>query len=499
MSALAVAGCSTTNTTGASTMTGRTTNHPAGSSGTRLTWHSCGKTFRCATLVVPVSYNRPHGDTLRIAVIELPATDGSHAAPDILLNPGGPGASGIEFLRSSAGGFPATLRRKFDLVSFDPRGVGASSPVECAANLAQVRELIAAPPAPIGAAGLARFVATTKQFDALCAEHTSHALLANVSTEAEARDLDRLRAALGQSKLNYLGLSYGTYLGTLYAERFGAHVRAMVFDGAVDPSLSQEALDRAQSLGFERDLHDFFNWCSSSQSCTKALPLGASSSYHRVMSRLEAGGTVRAALVQSVGGAQNIDYGTALAGVTAALYSKSSWPYLAQAISQAMVGDGIGFAALAFAFEGISPNGTFSNLVAANSAINCVDRPVPTDLSQYEASAAQLAKIAPDFGAAGAWGPLICAYWPVPPTGRIGRAHLTRPLPILVVGSTRDPATPYAWAQSLTTQLSGAELLTRSGDGHTGYFSSGCVRGLVDDYFSTLARPPSGTICASGA
>ncbi len=309
--------------------------------------------------------------------------------------------------------------------------------------------------------------------------------------------MDRLRGALRQSRLDYLGFSYGTYLGTVYAEMFPSHVGAMVLDGAIDPALSTEAGDLVQAEGFEGDLHDFFAWCATNSSCAHELPSGAEAEYATVMKHLEEGATLPANLVAAVGGAQRVDYGLGLLGVIASLYSKSSWPYLAQAINEGVHDNGTDLAALAFSYAGINANGTFSNLLEANAAIGCVDHPVPDKVSQYAAFAALAAKRAPDFGAAEAWGGLGCLQWPVRSTVAVAPAHLARPLPILVIGSTRDPATPYAWAKALTAQLAGAELLTRTGDGHTGYFSSSCVERLVDGYFLTMKRPPAGTVCAS--
>jgi TAP-like protein len=197
-----------------------------------------------------------------------------------------------------------------------------------------------------------------------------------------------------------------------------------------------------------------------------------------------------------LGGVQQINDAVALTGVVFSLYSTTYWTYLAQALSEATSGNGTLFAELADSYFGFNANGTASNLVSAELAISCLDRPVPA-VSSYPVLARRLAVVAPDFGAAEAWGSVACNFWPVPPTGKVGPIHLPQPLPILVVGSTHDPATPYAWAVALTRQLSGAELLTRTGDGHTGYFSSRCVRKWVDSYLVTGLRPPPGTVCTS--
>lgn len=453
--------------------------------------------FRCSPLVVPVSYGRPSDGTLRLAVVELPAGNHAASAPDIVMNPGGPGGSGVQFLESDASSFPAIIREHFNLVSFDPRGIGESDPVRCFTTLSGFVRYLALPPFPTKSFPLADFLAANKSFAGDCAAHTSRTLLANVSTADTARDMDRLRLALGQERLDYLGFSYGTYLGTLYAEMFPSHVGATVLDGAVDPALSSEAAALVQAEGFEGDLHDFFSWCPTDTVCSAELPSGAESEYSALMKRLEEGRTLPDSLPAAFG-LRSVDYGIGLLGVIASLYSKGSWPDLAEAIRTGMQGDGTWLAELAFSYAQINQNGTFSNLLEANAAIGCLDRPVPTRLSQYPAFAALAARRAPDFGAQEAWGSAGCLEWPVRSSAVVGPAHLSRPLPILVVGSTRDPATPYSWAKALTAQLTGAELLTRTGDGHTGYFSSSCVERWVDDYFLTTKRPPAGTVCASG-
>lgn len=501
---LAVVGasCAVRSAAGGTGTTSRTPTTPvaSGSGGslpavTALSWHSCGTTFRCSTLIVPVSYSDAGDGTLALAVVELPATGDPSSAPDLVMNPGGPGASGVQFLEASASAFPAALRREFNLVSFDPRGIGGSDPVVCASP-AELRAFIALDPDPSTPAEIAGTIAAVKAFDAACARSVPRDVLANLSTVVTARDMDRLRAALGESKLDYLGFSYGTYLGALYAQAFPGRVGNMVLDGAVDPALSEVATEQQQGLAFEVDLHDFFAWCPTNTQCASELPTPAAT-YHEVIGSLQAGQTLNADIVAALGGDQQVNYGVALTGVISSLYSTNDWPYLAEALAEAASGSGTLLAELAYQYAGFNANGTVENLLSANVAISCLDRPAPPR-SSYPSLARLFAKTAPDFGAAEAWGSLECNYWPVPPTGRAAPVHLSESVPILVVGSTHDPATPYAWAQALTSQLEGAELLTRDGDGHTGYFSSTCVQAWVDRYLSTGVRPPKGTVCASG-
>jgi len=463
----------------------------AGARAGGLSWHPCASGYRCASLAVPVDYADPQEGTLKLALIELPAT-GRHVVGDLVMNPGGPGASGLEFLQEVS--FPAGLRASFNLVSFDPRGVGQSDPVTCV-GAAGIRSLVSLNPDPKTPAQVATVVRATQAFDQACAKHTSAQLLRNVSTLDEARDLDRIRAALGQPKLDYLGLSYGTYLGELYAEQYPTHVRAMVLDGAVDPALSDNQVAAQQAAGFEADLGDFFGWCHTSQYCASELPHGAKPSYLQLVHQVSQGKPLLANLQPLYGGVQRVTMGVLETAVLGSLYSDQTWPDLAQAIAQGLDGDGSFLAGLAYSYEGLQPTGQFDNLVAANAAINCVDHQYPTGVSAYEVLAGQLAKAYPDFGALSAWSNIECAFWPVRSTQQPAPAHVSGHFPILVIGSTGDPATPYSWAQALTRELGHARLLTRKGPGHTGYLYSTCVQHWADRYLETLRLPPVGTVC----
>jgi hypothetical protein len=215
------------------------------------------------------------------------------------------------------------------------------------------------------------------------------------------------------------------------------------------------------------------------------------------MANLEAGQTIPAQLQPQFGGDQPVDYGVALTGVVASLYSSDDWPDLAQALSEAVNGNASYLDGIALSYEGFQPNGSLENIEASNAAVNCLDHPAPTSISTYVSLAKQFSAAAPDFGGMEAWGSLICAYWPVAPTGTPTEIHAAGAPPIVVVGGTHDPATPYEWAQALASQLDSGVLLTRDGDGHTSYFSSTCVDTWVDQYLMTLRTPPKGTVCQS--
>jgi pimeloyl-ACP methyl ester carboxylesterase len=315
-------------------------------------------------------------------------------------------------------------------------------------------------------------------------------LLPHVSTRDAARDMDVLRAALGDEKLTYLGKSYGTYLGAVYADLFSGRVRALVLDGAVDPTLSAEALDRAQAQGFEVALQAFVADCARRSGCPLGTSAGEASK--KLESFLE---EVARDPLPGIG-ERLLTGGDAISGVAAALYSKEQgWPVLRIALRAALAGDGAALLSLADSMAERDDDGSYSNLVAANTAINCADHPAPKDVSVFAENARIYAKESPHFGAYIAWSGLVCAYWPV-------KASEPAPLraegaaPILVVGTTRDPATPYAWAKALASQLTSGVLLTLEGDGHTAYGNgNACIDRTVEAYLIDAKPPTNGAVC----
>ncbi len=466
------------------------------SSAPSLRWRSCDHDFRCSTLRVPISYADPRRGTIGIAVVEAPAT--GKPEDDVVTNPGGPGVGGVSWLEQSISTFPASFRQHVSIISFDPRGTGGSAPVRCLST-AQLKSWLGYDPSPRSSAQIRADVAQSKAFVAACTAHTSKLLLANVGTAESAADMNQLRIALGQRRLDYLGFSYGTYLGELYAEHYASSVGRFVLDGVVDPALSTRELALQQALGFELELHAFFSWCNSNSSCERDLPRGASASWQRLVTALSKGATLRATLRASDGGSTTLDLGMAETGAAEALYSPLLWPALGYGIALALQGDGSELALLAYLYAEMSPGGSFPNVTDANMAINCVDGPSPHQVSAYESLASYLARKAPDFGPEEAWGGLPCAYWPVAPTGKQAPVHAPGTPPVLIVGSTGDPATPYGWAQAVAKQFPHGVLLTRSGNGHTGYAASACVRGYVDSFFTSGSLPRTGTVCASGS
>jgi pimeloyl-ACP methyl ester carboxylesterase len=449
-----------------------------------LVWQSCHDVFLCSTLLVPLDYSKPTGRTLHIAVIRKPSS-GSHEG-SLIINPGGPGASGVSFEAEAASSF-SQLTVHYDLVSFDPRGVGLSDPIRCLTS-AQLTTFINTNPVPQDAAEHRRLVAQAKLFANDCFKRNGN-YLEHVGTIDQARDMDVLRAALGDAKLTYYGASYGTYLGAEYAQLFPTHIRAMVLDGALNPDERSTQENLVQAEGFETDLHDFLAACVNSGTC----PLGSTDA--AAQAGLESLRAQVTAQPESVNG-RELGAGDFFEGLAAGLYSTSDWPQLWAVLGNAMKGNGAGLMVFADSLTERNSDGSYTNLIESNLAINCIDRPSPRSVGTYDSKARAFAKKSPDFGEAIEYGSLPCAFWKVPPVGTVHPVHARGAPPILVIGTTRDPATPYVWAQALAKQLSSGVLLTHDGDGHTAYLDNNpCVDAAVKSYIDDLATPKVGTIC----
>ena len=448
----------------------------------KLAWHDCGSPFTCASLLVPLDYSHPAAGTVNIAVIRKKST-GSHRG-SLILNPGGPGGSGVQFERQAAFAY-AGLNDHFDLVSFDPRGVGQSRPIRCLTS-AQLDSFFEADPTPSTAASRAHIIAMSKEFADGCWKRNG-TYLAHVGTLDAARDMDVLRAALGDRKLTYYGASYGTFLGAKYAQLFPTHIRALVLDGAVNPAENTVAGDIEQSRGFETNLHDFLAWCVKQGSC----PLGSTNaSAETGLDRL----TSQVRSHPEPVGSRSMDAGEFFIGLASGFYSTSEWPTLRTALADAQHGTGNGMLALADDLTERNPNGSYSNLMESNMAINCIDRDSPRSVAGFDAAAEQAQQASPHFGLAILYSSLPCAFWHVAPVESAHPVSAPGAPPILVVGTTHDPATPYVDAVALARQLGSAgRLLTLNGDGHTAYLrGDACIVSYVNTYIES-ARAPSGS------
>jgi pimeloyl-ACP methyl ester carboxylesterase len=456
----------------------------------KLSWTGCGGSFQCSRLTVPVDYAAPDGATIQLALIRLPAGKPGQRLGSLVINPGGPGGSGIDYTRAARAVISDAARRNFDVVGFDPRGVGESAPLKCLTD-AQTDQLLAADPTPDDADEVTSTVALFRQLGQRC-QAGGGALLGHVDTVEAARDIDVLRAALGDPRLFYLGKSYGTFLGATYAELFPHNVGRMVLDGAIDPSLSADEVNIGQARGFEQATRAFVADCVQAESC----PLG--SDVDGGMKRLRGLLSSLDARPLPTGDASRpLTEGWGSLGIAVAMYDQGYWPVLRQALDQAFGGNGAGLLRLADAYADRSDNGTYSsNQNTVIYAVNCLDRPDDGGLAGVRGSLQRYEKAAPTWGAFLAWSQLPCAYWPVKSHNAPQRLSAVGSPPIVVVGTTRDPATPYEWAKGLAGQLSDGHLVTYEGDGHTAYMrGSRCVDRAVDAYLLRGTVPADGLTC----
>lgn len=453
----------------------------------KVTWHDC-TLGKCATVTVPIDYDKPAGATTKLAVKVIPSTSGK-ATHSMFVNPGGPGGSAIDYADTMATEFGKDVRAKYDIVGVDPRGVGESSPLKCLSDT-QFDTFTEADPDPDNAAEIKEFRHLTAALGTACEKHSGE-LAAHVSTEEAARDMDVVRALLGRKTMDWFGASYGTQLGATYAQLFPKTVDRMVLDGAVDPSLGVVDSSLGQATGFERAVESYAKDCVKSSSC----PLG---------NNADAGLTKIAALLSQLdatpmktGTDRKLTEGLAFYGIAVTLYDKSTWKYLTQGLTQAFQGDGSTLLALSDAYFDRKPDGSYSgNLGQVIYAVNCLDGSDRLTQGQTEALIPRFEKVSPVFGRALAWGALGCTDWPIKATHPQVKISADGAKPIVVIGTTRDPATPYEWAESLAKQLSSGVLVTRVGDGHTAYGSgNSCITKAVDAYLVSDTVPKNGLVC----
>lgn len=444
--------------------------------------------YQCATIVVPLDPAHPTRATINLALARHPAPRTSRGA--LLVNPGGPGVSAVDALPHLLDMLGPTVKSDFDVVAFDPPGVGHSAPITCLGNAA-LGQYLHSDPAPPGPAAINEIVGADRHLGSACQIH-SGAILSHVSTADAARDMDLVRGALGQQKLNYLGFSYGTSLGAAYAELFGANVRAMVLDGAIDPSQAALPILAAQAAALDAQFRRFASACEASASCPWRAGGGPGgdlvAAFEDLLSR------VRHHPIPV--GDRTVGPSELLYGTIAGLYSTQSWPVIDQALADAEAGNGTLMLGAFDQYVERSPNGTYANTFEAESAVNCLDGPAPS-VDGIAAGGPGFVRSAPVFGTLVLYGELSCSVWPVPAMSSPHRITAPEAPPIVVIGSTGDPVTPYSAAWSLAAQLTHGVLLTRVGDGHTGYGASSCVQAAADAYLRDLRVPPAGTSCPS--
>ena len=439
--------------------------------------------LQCGTLVVPLNYADPSGPTISIAVARHPAEVPADRIGSLVIDPGGPGVSGIDDMANELSVLTPQLLDDFDIVMFDPRGVERSDPVTCGETPGAAPATLA-DPVPTTPAQVSATIAGLEQYAAAC-EKASPTILPYMGTVDVARDMDRLRTALGDSGLTYMGQSYGTLLGLTYAALFPTHVRAMVLDSVIDPALSLNQMTLGQAEGFESELDAFFTWCAGTASCPWR-PSGDPTAAVLTLLASSAASPVPAGNGRAAGAGELYD------ALLDGLYAQSDWPQLGDALAADATGDGAQVVAMS---DHYNANGS-SNGADAGVAIDCLDHPASHDPAAYGSLAGVFKASAPVFGPLLAWGEAACAVWPAPPTRTVGPVSAAGAPPILVIGTTDDPATPYAWAVSVTHELSRSVLLTVDGDDHVSYFYSECVRDDVQIYFVDGTTPPAGATCS---
>jgi pimeloyl-ACP methyl ester carboxylesterase len=462
-----------------------------------LTWTNCENSLQCATATAPLDWANPADESIELALVRSKAT-GSNRLGSLLLNPGGPGGSGYDYVAQSAnGGVTEAVQEQYDIVGFDPRGVGKSTQVTCGDDPTVMDNFLYGDPADDSDSvegsdeWLEEGIAATADFGAIC-EASTGALFSHVDTETTARDLDLLRAVLGDEKLNFLGYSYGTYLGATYAELYPENTGRIVLDGAVDPAVTKSESAMIDATGFENALRAYMASCLDSSDCVfDGTVDDAMADVRTLMDSLD-----ESPLRADDG--RELDSNPFTTAMMFPLYDKENWPYLDQLFTATLDGDPSVAWALADAYnDRDSETGEYTtNLFAVYFAVTCLDDASSASFDEVRTQEAAISEAAPVFGPEFGYGGLGCKGWPVTGTRVAGPIHATGSGDILVVGTTNDPATPYAQAVALADELDNGYLVTYNGEGHTAYnHSNSCVDDAVDDYFLTGAVPATDPDC----
>lgn len=449
-----------------------------------LDWKRCddaGDEWRCATVRVPLDHAKPAGATLGIALIRKEATDRRRRIGSLLFNFGGPGASGVEMLPQLSGEY-ASLGERYDLVGFDPRGVGRSSGVVCRDDAEQAAAEATVDSTPDTPAEEAAYLKDAAAFGAGCARR-SGTVIPHTTTSATARDLDLVRRALGDEKLHYFGVSYGTQLGGTYAHLFPGRAGRLVLDAVVDPTADAAGHARHQTIGFQRALDNYLR-------STGQTPQAGTARITTLLAMLDQ----RPLEV----GDRLLTEGLATTGIAVTLYAESSWPLLTQALQAAEAGDGSGLLRLADAYNDRDEQGRYATRSHSQRAISCADSSERPTAARAKALLPEFRRLSPVFGAFLAWDTAgWCAGWPVEGEARTPAASAPGADPVLVVGTTGDPATPYEGAERMAAELGEGVgvLVTNKGEGHGAYGTSPCVTRTVDAYLLDGKVPAYGTTC----
>ncbi len=449
--------------------------------------------LQCTHLEVPLDYAKPDDKIIKVGLLRRPASDPAQRIGSLVMNPGGPGGSGMSAAAGKAGDVANTeLGRRFDFVGFDPRGVGASEPkVQCRTDEERDAERLMNLNVDTSPAGVERTENQAKAISAGCVSRTGIDVLAHVGTREVARDLDVMRSALGDAKLTYLGYSYGTRIGTSYAEAFPGNVRAMILDGALDPAQDQVAQLLDQGRGFQQAFDAFAAWCSGQPDCALGQDRSQAVTKFQAMLRPLIDNPV------SVSDGRKLSYTDATIGTVQALYVPQLWTPLNRGLQGLTQGSGDILMRLSDLYNGRSTDGTYSTQMDSFQAVLCVDNPAVKDPNVARDIDAQYRKLAPFLDTGQPPSPALdaCAFWPVPATGGPHEPQANGLPTVMVISTTQDPATPYQAGVNLAQDLK-ARLLTFDGTQHTAFLQGiGCVDSAGISYLSDLDLPKEGTRC----
>ena len=445
-----------------------------------LQWQSCYENYQCADLLVPIDYTELKTGTFQISVLKYPTTSEKKLG-SLIVNPGGPGGSGVDYAYAAEYLFSPAILKAYDIVGFDPRGVGRSEPIVCLSDK-ELDANYASDSKPDNEQEFAQILIESKKFIQQCEEKNKH--LTSFSTANAARDMDILRQVIGDKQLNYMGKSYGTFLGTLYAQFFPGKVGHMVLDGAVDPTISNFQQGLTQAVAFDKAFAAFAADCNTRSNCP--LPKDKSAAIaemKKILSQLSDKPNKR--LSESL----------VLLGVAAALYdSATGWPKLRAAITEVKKGKAGKFLALADEYTGRTEEGDYTtNEFDSGAIIDCLDFTDARSVKQMKEDAKVFAEQAPLFGPYLAYGGLVCQYFETPKATEVVPTKTANP--VVIIGTTGDPATPYEWAQGLHRILTNSVLISLTGQGHTGQGQgNACVDDQVDAFYLE-SKTPSRMTC----
>jgi pimeloyl-ACP methyl ester carboxylesterase len=446
--------------------------------GGTLAWKSCSgdslDPLQCARLQVPYDYNNPSKGSFSLKLVKHPANIQAKRVGSMLVNPGGPGFGGTDLPKNPESYFSTTLINTFDIIGWDPRGTGESTPaVDCVDNY---DTYFTSDPSPQTDAQHQALVDISKAFNDEC-EKKSGAILPYISTNATARDMDMIRAALGEKKITYFGFSYGSELGATWATMFPSTVRAAVLDGATDPTSNYMQAGLDQAKGFETEFTKFLAQCSANKKCPFYNNGNAEGAFDTLIKKLD----VHPLLVSKTRALVN--QAIAYTAVSQAMYSSTLWPELESALSKAQAGDGSGLLSLFDSYYQRTPDGKYGNELEAFNAIMCLDDPGPKTVAETDSYIPKFLAIAPRLGISFT-GSYSCVFWPAKPDRRIEITGKGAG-PIIVVGTTGDAATPLASSRKMASTLEDGRLIVVTEDRHTGYGSNDCVVNAVDNYLIT--------------